>query len=66
MNHTPVSSSNVKSIGYENGILEVIFHNGLAYRYDVPESVYREFMSAPSKGRFVSSRLKGRYSERRV
>jgi hypothetical protein len=66
MNHISVSSSTVRSIGYENGVLEVIFKNGLIFQWDVPESIYREFMSAPSKGTFVHSRLKGRYGERRV
>jgi len=66
MYHTPVSSSNVKSTGYENGVLEVLFKNGLMYRWNVPESTYREFMTAPSKGSFVHSRLKGRFGERQV
>jgi len=66
MYHTPVSSSNVKSAGYENGVLEVLFKNGLTYRWNVPELTYREFMTAPSKGSFVHSRLNGRFGERRV
>lgn len=33
MDMTPVSSSNVESIGYEDGVIEVHFHNGYAYRY---------------------------------
>ena len=33
MNLIPVVSSNVSAIGYENGVIEVHFHNGYAYRY---------------------------------
>ena len=66
MNHIPVSSTNVRSVGYENGILEIIFKDGSVYQWNVPESVYRELMATHSKGSFIHSRLKGRYGERRV
>lgn len=47
----PVSSSNVACIGFENGVLRVQFHNGYVYEYyNVPESVYKDFLHAPSKG----------------
>ena len=53
MNMTPVSSSNIASIGYENGTLYVAFNRGGLYAYSgVPESVYRELMSAPSHGHY--------------
>lgn len=57
----PVHSSNVRAIGYENGYIEVHFHNGYAYRYpNCWEGLFQEFLNAPSKGHFVHSRLKGR------
>ena len=43
MNRTPVSSSNLASVGYdpENRILEIEFHGGSIYQYfSVPESKY--------------------------
>lgn len=33
MNMTPVSSSNIASIGYENGTLYVAFNHGGVYAY---------------------------------
>jgi hypothetical protein len=57
----PVISSNVASIGYEDGIIEVHFHNGYAYRYpNCNEQLFREFLNSASKGSFVHTRLKGR------
>jgi len=56
MNRTPVSSSNLASVGYdpENMILEIEFHNGGIYQYfNVPESVYRSLMSADSHGKYL-------------
>ena len=57
----PVSSSNVAAIGFENGDIEVQFHNGSVYRYpNCNESLFREFLNASSKGSFVHQFLKGR------
>lgn len=54
MEREPVSSSNVTSIGWENGTLEVEFFHGKVYRYDgVPESVFREALRASSVGAFL-------------
>lgn len=56
----PVTSSNVQSIGYENGIIEVHFLNGYAYQYpNCTQALFDEFLNAPSKGQFVHQRLKG-------
>ncbi|MFI5339435.1 MAG: KTSC domain-containing protein [Candidatus Methylomirabilales bacterium] len=52
-----VTSSNIRSIGYARGagILYIKFHHGSTYRYfDVPESVFREFLASESKGRFAN------------
>ncbi len=62
----PVNSSNVRCIGYENGIIEVHFHNGYAYRYpNCNERIFNEFLNAPSKGKFVHQVLKG-HGETRI
>ena len=62
-----VKSSNVHSIGYENGTLYVRFLTGALYEYyDVPGAEYDAFLNAPSKGRFVYYRLRGRYRYRRA
>ncbi len=60
MRKIPVISSNVNSIGYENGIIEVAFNNGSIYQYyGVNENLFNQFLNAPSKGRFVHYVLKG-------
>lgn len=61
MERIPVSSSNIASIGYDNGaqILEVEFHNGAIYQYsEVPEWEYEGLMSASSKGTYLHSNIK--------
>ena len=53
-----VISSDVASIGYENGVLEVEFHKGGIYRYyNVDAGLFYEFLNAPSKGKFVHNVL---------
>lgn len=69
MNRTPVSSSNVVSIGYDPSslTLEVEFNNGAIYQYfDVPETVYQEFMRSSSKGQFLHTNIKNNYRYMRV
>lgn len=56
-----VSSSNIHSIGYEpeNKSLEVKFKSKSVYRYsNVPESTYRKFMTASSKGKFFHKKIR--------
>jgi len=69
MNRTPVSSSNVVSIGYDPGslTLEVEFTGGSVYQYfDVPEAVYQELMRASSKGQFLHANVKNNYRYTKV
>ena len=59
--HIAVSSSNIKSIGYdkEKNILEVAFNNRSVYRYyDVPEYLYEQLMRADSHGKFLNAYIK--------
>ena len=60
----PIKSSHLKSVGYDEKKeeLEVEFQTGEVYRYfRVPVVVYKELMSAESKGKFFNSRIKGMY-----
>jgi len=60
MNRLPITSSNIKSIGYDNqlSILEVEFISGDVYQYyDVPEHLYQEFMHASSLGGFINDTI---------
>lgn len=62
MQRTPVHSSNLHSVGYENSILEIKFHSGKIYRYlHVPEMVYSALMCASSKGNYFFTYIKDRY-----
>lgn len=67
MRMIPVSSSDISSVGYENGILYIQFHSGGMYSYSgVPASVYQNLMSAPSKGRYFHANIKGIYAYKRI
>jgi len=46
---TPVKSSNITAVGYENGTLAVKFSSGSVYHYEgVPTNVYAELIAAES------------------
>ncbi|MBU7037634.1 MAG: KTSC domain-containing protein [Theionarchaea archaeon] len=65
----PVSSSNLRSVGYdsESRILEVEFQGGGIYQYfDVPESTYDALMSAPSHGSYFHRHVRNRYQYRKM
>lgn len=67
MNMFSVSSSNISSIGYEDGVLYVRFCSGGLYAYfDVPESVYRGLMAASSHGHYFAVHVKGQYRYRQI
>ncbi len=64
MDRTPVSSSNVNSIGYDadSQILEVEFNSGAIYQYSgVPECEYYGLINADSKGKYLNLNVKNRY-----
>jgi len=64
MLHNPVSSSNIRSIGYDatHKILEIEFTSGEVYQYfDFLPHVYEAFMNASSKGRFFATLIKDRF-----
>lgn len=56
MNRKPVKSSNIRSIGFENGVLEIEFTNNKIYRYTGPkvEAHYTALLDAESVGRYFS------------
>lgn len=64
-----VSSSNISKIEYDSKkkTLTVTFHSGSAYEYaDVPESTYKAFLRAPSKGRYLHANIKNQYDVNRI
>jgi len=64
MIRTPVSSSNVASIGYDSVTmtLEIEFTKGTVYQYfDVPEAEYQSLISAESVGKYLNYNIKNNY-----
>lgn len=64
MERTPVSSSNLSSIGYEQetSTLEVEFNHGGIYQYhEVPEDVFDSLMQAGSHGIYFNANIKNDY-----
>ena len=64
-----VESASVMSFAFsiEQNVLQLEFRNGLAYEYfGVPVALYRELLSAQSKGTFVSRFIRGRFPYRRL
>lgn len=62
-------SSNIQRIGYEkeDEKLTVVFKNGKTYVYDsVTESVFDDFQSAKSKGKFFNQSIRGVYEFNQV
>ena len=69
MERRPVSSSTIRSIGYDSTTLtlEIEFQARGTYRYfDVPEFLYSGLMVASSKGTFLNSRILGRYRQEEI
>lgn len=53
MNMIPVESTDIESIGYENGVLYISFHRGGVYCCcNVPETVFSGLLRAGSKGKY--------------
>ena len=66
---TPVESSSLAAIGFDGTVNElyVSFRNGTVYRYfQVPSSVHRALLSAPSLGRYFNETVRDRYPSQRL
>jgi hypothetical protein len=69
MKRQKVSSSNLRSVGYDKAarILEIEFQSGTVYRYyDVPAGVYEELTRAPSPGRYFLANVREVYRNARA
>ncbi len=69
MHRTPVTSSNIQSIGYDalSAVLEVEFTSGDVYQYsNVPEHVYQQFMHASSHGEFLADNIRYNYRYEKI
>lgn len=69
MTRTPVSSSNLRAVGYDASekVLEIEFQDGHVYAYRrVAESTFASLMRAWSKGTYFHEYIKDRYACRRL
>lgn len=69
MERVLVTSSNIRSIGYDrqSATLEVEFTSGDVYRYfDVPEHLYQQFLQAPSYGQFLNDNIRYSYRYQKI
>ncbi|MCL2629649.1 MAG: KTSC domain-containing protein [Alphaproteobacteria bacterium] len=63
----PVESSNLKSVGFDSGVLVIEFKSGSIYEYsDVPANVHSELMKAKSKGKYFHKNIKNTYEFKRI
>jgi len=64
MERTPVTSSNLRSVGYDadSQILEVEFMSGDVYAYSgVPQSEHDALMGASTHGGYFSANIRNKY-----
>ncbi len=67
MQREHVRSSNIRSVGYDGGTLEIEFHESGVYQYShVPEQLYRGLMNASSKGTYFHDHIRDRFDYREV
>jgi hypothetical protein len=69
MKRVHVRSSVIDTVAYsrKKGLLEIGFTNGLRYRYrGVPDVVYEELMTAPSRGKYFLRKIRDAYPAERV
>ena len=69
MKREPLDSSSLRSAGYDPAahVLEVEFRNGGVYQYlEVPDEEFEEFITAPSKGRYLNTEIKPRHPARKL
>lgn len=63
MERIPIVSSNLVSVGYDEGssTLEIEFANGIYQYSSVSEDVYEGLMNASSPGRYFNMNIKDSY-----
>ena len=69
MQMTPVSSSNVDSVGYDESTqtLQIKFLNGTVYQYlNVPQMLFDSLFQAPSMGSYFNRYIRNQYPYERI
>lgn len=57
-----VDSSNIESVGYQDGVMVVEFKNGHLYRYALDTEAFEAFARAESKGQYFNKQIRGKVS----
>jgi len=67
MERKQVTSSNIMSIGYENGTLEVEFKGNRVYQYPgVPDKTVNELLKAQSVGRYFGQNIRNQFKGTKI
>jgi len=69
MERTPLASSSVASVGYDDAtrVLEIEFKSGRIYQFEeVPRGVFDWLLRTPNKGSYVARMINGKYRYRDV
>lgn len=69
MERESVSSSSLRSVGYDESInlLEIEFCSNRIYQYsNVPVHIYCDLMRATSKGKYFHAHIRGRFRDEQV
>jgi hypothetical protein len=62
MNLIPVTSSTIKSVGYQDDDLYIEYQSGQIYKYSkVPRTLYENLLHAESKGRYLNTEIKNKF-----
>mgnify|MGYP000005478822 FL=1 len=62
-----VMSSWIADLDYEEGAVNLTLNNGRRYRVlGVPEGMFRQWVKAPSKGKYWHSDIRGNYRVSRI
>ena len=62
-----VVSSDIHSVGYDKGLMHILFRSGGLYEYsNVPYSLYKQLINASSVGKFFHAYIKGKYGDKRI
>lgn len=66
-NMISVVSTDLASVGHDGQNLFIRFNSGPTYIYsNVPESIFRELLVAPSKGKYFHRFIKNAYTGHRI
>lgn len=68
MDRFRVESRTIAAIGYDlaAGVLEVEFHDGSVYQYDVPHAMYEGLLDAKSHSKYLRDHIRDVYPFRKI